>query len=100
MSLTLVIANKAYSSWSFRPYILMRYFGIDFEEVTIPLGEPTTREQILRYGPGGKCPALIDGDLTIWDSLAIIEYLAESWPHLNIWPSDKAARAMARSPAP
>lgn len=97
MSLTLVIANKAYSSWSFRPYILMRYFGIDFAEVTIPLGEPTTREQILRYGPGGKCPALIDGDLTIWDSLAIIEYLAESYPHLNIWPRDKAARAMARS---
>lgn len=97
MSLTLVIANKAYSSWSFRPYILMRHLGIDFAEVTIPLGEPTTREQILRYGPSGKCPALIDGDLTIWDSLAIIEYLAESYPHLSIWPRDKAARAMARS---
>lgn len=97
MSLTLVIANKAYSSWSFRPYILLRHFGIGFAEISIPLGEATTREQILRYGPGGKCPVLIDGDLTIWDSLAIMEYLAEIYPDLGIWPRDKAARAMARS---
>ena len=97
MTLTLVIANKAYSSWSFRPFILLRHFGIGFAEITIPLGETATREQILRYGPAGKCPALIDGDLTIWDSLSIIEYLAETYPDLSIWPRDKAARAMARS---
>src|SRR5665213_3733794 len=97
MTLTLVIANKAYSSWSFRPFILLRHFGIGFAEITIPLGETATREQILRYGPAGKCPALIAGDLTIWDSLSIIEYLAETYPDLSIWPRDKAARAMARS---
>ncbi|MGA3303342.1 MAG: glutathione S-transferase family protein [Methylovirgula sp.] len=97
MALTLVIANKAYSSWSFRPWILMRMFGIPFDEVTIPLGLPTTRDDILRYTPSAKCPALIDGDLTIWDSLAIVEYLAETNPQLAIWPKDKAARAMARS---
>ncbi len=97
MALTLIIANKAYSSWSFRPWILMRVFGIPFDEVTIPLGLPTTRDDILRYTPSGKCPALIDGGLTIWDSLAIVEYLAETYPEIAIWPKDKAARAMARS---
>ncbi len=97
MALTLIIANKAYSSWSLRPWILMRMFGIPFDEVVIPLGLPTTRDDILRYTPSGKCPALIDGDLTIWDSLAIVEYLAETYPQLAIWPKDKAARAMARS---
>ena len=75
----------------------MRIFGIPFAEVTVPLGQPTTRDDILRYTPSGKCPALIDGDLTIWDSLAIVEYLAETHPNLAIWPKDKAARAMARS---
>lgn len=97
MALTLVIANKAYSSWSFRPYILMRHFGIPFAEITIPLGEPTTREAILRYSPVGKCPVLIDGDLAVWDSLAIIEYLAETHAELPIWPKERAARARARS---
>ncbi len=97
MALTLVIANKAYSSWSFRPYILMRHFGIPFAEITIPLAQETTRAEILRYTPSGKCPALIDGDLVIWDSLAIIEYLAETHSDLPIWPQDKAARAVARS---
>jgi glutathione S-transferase len=97
MALTLIIANKAYSSWSFRPYLLLRHFGIAFSEITIPLGEATTRESILRYSPSGKCPALIDDALTIWDSLAIIEYLAETRREHAIWPADAAARAMARS---
>src|SRR5579863_6428799 len=97
MSLTLVIANKAYSSWSFRPYILMRHFGIPFEEVVIPLAREETRAEILRYSPSAKCPSLRDGDITVWDSLAIIEYLAETRPDLAIWPRDKAARAVARS---
>ena len=61
MSLTLVIANKAYSSWSFRPFILMRHFGIPFVEIVIPLGEATTHAEILRHSPSGRCPALRDG---------------------------------------
>lgn len=97
MPLTLVIANKAYSSWSFRPFILMRHFGIPFSEIVIPLGQDTTRTEILRYAPSGKCPALCDGDLVIWDSLAITEYLAERFPDLPIWPRETEARAVARS---
>ncbi len=97
MSLTLVIANKAYSSWSFRPFILMRHFGVPFAEIVIPLGEETTHAEILRYSPAGKCPVLRDGALSVWDSLAIIEYLAERFPDLPIWPAVAAARATARS---
>ncbi len=97
MALTLVIANKAYSSWSFRPYILMRHFDIPFAEIVVPLGEATTTAEILRYSPSGKCPVLLDKGLVIWDSLAIVEYLAETYPDLCIWPRDKAARAMARA---
>jgi glutathione S-transferase len=97
MTYTLVIANKAYSSWSFRPWLLMRQFGIPFGEVTIPLGRPETRAEILRYSPSGKCPVLRDGDRFVWDSLAIIEYVAEAWPGHAIWPVDPAARARARS---
>jgi glutathione S-transferase len=97
MALTLVIANKAYSSWSFRPYMLMRQFDIPFKEVVIPLAQETTRAEILHYTPSGKCPVLDHDGLVIWDSLAIIEYLAETFPHLGIWPRDKAARALARS---
>ena len=73
MSLTLVIANKTYSSWSFRPWILMRHYGIAFDEIMIPLAQDNTREEILRVSPSGKCPALHDGDIIVWDSLAIIE---------------------------
>ena len=97
MSLTLLIANKAYSSWSLRPYILMRHFGIAFDEITIALGQETTRADILKYSPSARCPALIDGDLVIWDSLSIIEYVAEKFPNLPVWPRDRAARAVARS---
>lgn len=97
MSLTLILASKAYSSWSFRPFILMRHFDIPFAEIVIPLGQETTRAEILRYSPSGKCPAMRDGDLVIWDSLAIIEYLAERFPELPIWPRETKARATARS---
>jgi glutathione S-transferase len=97
MSFTLVIANKTYSSWSFRPFILMRHFGIAFSEVVIPLGHETTRADILRYSPSARCPALRDGELVVWDSLAIIEYLAERVPDLPVWPRESRARAMARS---
>jgi glutathione S-transferase len=97
MGLKLVIANKAYSSWSFRPWILMRHFGIPFEEITIPMARDDTRAEMLRYAPTGKCPSLHDGDIAVWDSLAIIEYLAESFPDLAIWPKEKPERAHARS---
>ena len=97
MSLTLIIANKAYSSWSLRPWILMRHFEIAFDEIVIPLAQDNTRAELLRYSPSGKCPVLIDGNVTIWDSLAIIEYLAEMYPEKPLWPKARAARARARS---
>jgi glutathione S-transferase len=97
MSLKLVIANKAYSSWSLRPWILMTHFGIPFEETVIALRRPETRADILKFSPTGKIPALVDGDVAVWESLAIIEYLAESFPGLTIWPRPKPARALARS---
>ncbi|WP_374308337.1 glutathione S-transferase family protein [Methylocella sp.] len=97
MALTLVIANKAYSSWSFRPWILMRQFEIPFEEAVVPLGRPQTRAEMLRHSPAGKCPILKDGEILVWESLAIVEYLAESFPGLAIWPRKRAARAHARA---
>ena len=97
MSLRLVIANKAYSSWSLRPWIALRHFGVPFEEIVIPLREPSTRARISSYSPTGRVPALIDGELAIWDSLAILEYLAEIRPDLPIWPRAASARAIARS---
>ena len=97
MPLKLIIANKAYSSWSLRPWILLTHFRIPFEEVVIPLDRPETREAILRYSPNAKCPALHDGKVAVWESLAIIEYVAEAFPEKAIWPRGKAARAHARS---
>jgi len=95
--LKLVIANKAYSSWSLRPWILLAHFKIPFEEVVIPLDLPETRAMILEHSPTGKVPALQDGAITVWESLAIVEYVAEIYPHKAIWPRGKAARAYARS---
>jgi glutathione S-transferase len=97
MTLRLVIVNKAYSSWSLRPWLLMTHFGIAFDETVIPMAQPDTRARILEISPTGKCPALIDGEIVVWESLAIIEYLAENLPQLAIWPRDRAARAHARS---
>lgn len=97
MGLKLVIANKAYSSWSMRPWMLLTAFGVPFEEIVVPLGREETRADILRHSPTGKVPALIDGDTTVWDSLSIIEYVAETFPDLAIWPRAKQARALARS---
>ncbi len=97
MTLQLVIANKAYSSWSLRPWILLTHFEIPFEEVVIPMGRPETRETMLAYAPTGKCPSLHDGAISVWESLAILEYVAENHPEKPIWPEDKAARAHARS---
>ncbi len=90
----LVIGNKNYSSWSLRPRLAMKVLGIPFQELRIPLYGPGAAEEILRYSPTGKVPCLVDGVTRIWDSLAILEYLAESHP---LWPEDAAARAFARS---
>ena len=97
MPLKLVVANKAYSSWSLRPWILLAHFKIPFEEVVIPMGQPETREAMLQYAPTGKCPSLHDGRISVWESLAIVEYVAELFPEKAIWPRGKAARAQARS---
>jgi glutathione S-transferase len=97
MALTLVIGNKNYSSWSFRPWIALRMAGIPFEEVVIPLYEPGSKERILSFSPAGKVPVLIDGDMRVWESLAIIDELAERFPQAQLWPKDPAARAHARA---
>jgi glutathione S-transferase len=97
MPLKLVLANKAYSSWSLRPWMLLSHFKIPFEEVVIPMDRPETRAAMLAYAPTGKCPSLHDGKVAVWESLAIIEYVAEAYPEKAIWPRGKAARAHARS---
>jgi|SRR6185437_6608380 glutathione S-transferase len=98
MTLKLVIGNKNYSSWSMRPWLALRASNIPFEEIFIPLytGQ-ADKDRLLSFSRSGKVPALIDDDLTIWDSLAIIEYLAERFPEAKLWPQDRAARAHARS---
>jgi glutathione S-transferase len=99
MTLKLVIGNKNYSSWSMRPWLAMRASGIPFEEIFIPLytDNKADKDRILGFSRAGKVPALIDGDVTVWDSLSIIEYLAERFPDARLWPRDPAARAHARS---
>jgi len=93
----LVIGNKNYSSWSLRPWLLLEHLAIPFEEVRIPLYTPESRPMLLAHSPSGKVPALIDGALTIWDSLAICEYVAELDGGRAAWPADRTARALARS---
>jgi glutathione S-transferase len=98
MTLKLVIGNKNYSSWSMRPWLALRANNIAFDEVFIPLytGD-ADKQRILGFTDSGKVPALIDGYLTIWDSLSIIEYVAERFPQARLWPEDRGARAHARS---
>jgi glutathione S-transferase len=97
MAYRLVIGNKNYSSWSLRPWIAMKVAGIPFDETLIPLYEPGSREQTLAFSDSGKVPVLIDGDIHVWESLAILDYLAEQHPQAAIWPTDKRARAHARA---
>lgn len=97
MDLQLFIGNKAYSSWSLRPWILLKVFDIPFTDTVIPMYQPTTRTDMLRRGPTGKVPVLHAEGLAIWESLAIIEFIAESFPDRAIWPRDRAARALARA---
>ena len=95
---TLVIANKLYSSWSLRPWLLLKQFGIAFDEITIPLDLPDTKQKVLKHSPAGKVPILIDRDATVWESIAIMEYAGDALG-APVWPQDRAARAMARSVA-
>jgi glutathione S-transferase len=94
--LTLVIGNKNYSSWSLRPWLAMKHFGLEFEEIRIPLYTPESGEVIRHYSPAGKVPVLLHRDVVVWDSLAICEYLAEQFP-AEWWPKDVKAKAIARS---
>ncbi len=97
---TLVIGNKLYSSWSLRPWLLLRQLGIAFEEVLIPLDQPDTKARILERSPAGKVPVLIEDDgIAVWESIAIMEHVADTRPDLPVWPADRAAGALARSVA-
>jgi glutathione S-transferase len=93
---TLVIANKCYSSWSMRPWLLLKQLGIAFDEITVPLDLPDTKARVLKHSPAGKVPILIDGDVTVWETIAIMEYVGEAYG-APVWPADRKARAMARS---
>jgi glutathione S-transferase len=93
----LYIANKNYSSWSLRPWVLMRELEIAFREHLVPFGQESSWENYRKISPSGKVPCLIDGDIVVWDSLAITEYLAER--HAGVWPVSAGARAWARSAA-
>jgi glutathione S-transferase len=95
--LTLVIGTKTYSSWSLRPWLAMAYAGIEFDEILIPLRQPDTVANILVHSPAGKVPVLKTPRATIWESLAICEYVAEAFPDRRLWPEDVTARALARS---
>ena len=93
----LVIANKNYSSWSLRPWMAMTMVGLDFDESMILLDTPVMKKQIAGHSPAGRLPVLHHGKITVWETLAILEYLAETYPEKNFWPKSRAARAMARA---
>ena len=93
----LIIGNRRYSSWSMRPWVLMRTAGIPFEEIRIALRQPDSLKKIRRYSPGGRVPVLVDGAVTVWESLAICQYLSEKFPRKRLWPAGPSARAAAQS---
>ncbi|MBO0742339.1 MAG: glutathione S-transferase [Hyphomicrobiaceae bacterium] len=97
MRYRLVIGNKNISSWSLRPWLALRQSNIPFEELKIELRRRDTQANILAYSPSGRVPTLLVGDLAIWDSLAILEYLAEVHPEARLWPAPQTARALARA---
>ncbi len=96
-ALRLVIGNKRYSSWSLRPWLAMTHFAIPFDETLILLDRPEFKAEVARFSPSGRVPCLVDGDIAVWETLAILEYLAETFPEKAIWPRDRAARAHARA---
>lgn len=93
----LLIANRNYSSWSLRPWLVMRHFEVEFTDEVIPMNGEGWRQVFAKRSPTGRMPVLIDGDLVIPETIAIIEYLAESFPQHAIWPSDRGDRALARA---
>jgi glutathione S-transferase len=97
VALKLIIGNKNYSSWSFRPWIAMKVAGIRFDEELVSLDAPDFKSRLTAVSGTGKVPTLIDGEVQVWESLAILEYLAERFPEARLWPSDAAARAHARA---
>jgi glutathione S-transferase len=99
MALILLIGNKNYSSWSMRPWIAMKVAGIAFEEEVISLDAKDFKARVTRISGTGKVPALADGDVHVWESLAILDYLAEAYPQARLWPDDPKARAHARAVA-
>jgi glutathione S-transferase len=99
MVLRLIIGNKNYSSWSLRPWLAMKVAGIGFEETLISLEAPDFKARVTALSGAGRVPVLIDGDVRVWESLAILEYLAEKFPAASLWPKGTAARAQARAVA-
>src|SRR6266705_4390913 len=97
MALKLIIGNKNYSSWSLRPWIAMKVAGIAFDEEVISLNAQDFKGRVTKISGTGKVPALVDGDVQVWESLAILEYLAEKHPDARLWPADPAPRALARA---
>jgi glutathione S-transferase len=97
VALRLIIGNKNYSSWSFRPWIAMKVAGIPFAETVVPLDTPEFKPKVCSVSGSGKVPALADDDVHVWESLAILEYLAERFPHAGLWPQEPATRAHARA---
>ena len=95
--LTIYLGNKNYSSWSLRAWLVLKQTTVAFDEVVIPLYQPTSRETVRKFSPSGLVPVLQHGDIRVWESLAICEYLAESFPTFGLWPKDHAARAAARA---
>jgi glutathione S-transferase len=93
--LKLVVGDRNYSSWSLRPWLVLKQSGLPFEEISIRLRERNTRTEIFKHSPSGKIPCLVDGGTVVWDSLAICEYIAEKAP--SMWPTDSRSRAEARS---
>lgn len=94
---TLVIGNRNYSSWSMRAWVALHAAGIAFDEIQIPLRRPESLAAKLECSPSGRVPVLLDGELRVWDSLAICEYAAERHPDAGLWPAETPARALARS---
>src|ERR1700733_13684564 len=99
MALHLIIGNKNYSSWSFRPWLAMKAAGIAFEETVISLEASDFKARVTALSSAGRVPVLIDGDVLVWESLAILEYLADKFPAAGLWPEDAGARAHARAVA-
>jgi glutathione S-transferase len=95
----LALGNKLYSSWSMRPYVLLKALGIPFTETVIPMYRDDTKARMLEFSPTGKVPALNHGSVRVWESLAIMEYVHDVFPGAGVWPQDRAARAHARSVA-